>query len=319
LEAASFGGQILTATPRSVARIVNPKEATMTEQDRYIPGVPCWLDMTPPDPDAAARFYADLFGWEVEDVMPPGAPGRYLVGRIGGRDVAAIGSSPEGAAAAAAWNTYVWVESADATAERVRSAGGRVLSGPEDVGDNGRMAVCADTEGATFCLWEAGRHRGAAAVNEHGTVNFNDLYARDLEAARAFYGAVFGWTVLDLGGPGGMMWTLPGYGDFLERRSPGMLENMASMGAPEGFADVVGSLLLAEDGAARWGVTFAVDDADAIAARTAELGGRVVVPPFDAPWVRMTFLVDPQGAPFTASRFAPENKDLPQASGAATA
>ena len=291
----------------------------MTEQDRYIPGVPCWLDMTPPDPDAAAGFYSSLFGWEVEDVMPAGAPGRYLVGRLGGRDVAAIGSPPASAAPAAAWNTYVWVESADATAERARSAGGRVLSGPYDVGDNGRMAVCADTEGATFRLWQAGAHRGAAAVNEHGTVNFNDLYARDLGAARAFYRAVFGWEVLDLGGPGGMMWTLPGYGDFLERRSPGLLDNMASMGAPEGFADVVGSLLLAEDGAARWGVVFAVDDADAIAARTAELGGRVVVPPFDAPWVRMTFLVDPQGAPFTASRFAPENKDLQQASGAATA
>ncbi len=291
----------------------------MTEQDRYIPGVPCWLDMTPPDPDAAAAFYSDLFGWEVEDVMPPGAPGRYLVGRIGGRDVAAIGSPPEGAAAGAAWNTYVWVDSADATAERVRSAGGRILSGPQDVGDNGRMAVCADTEGATFSLWQPGRHRGAAAVNEHGTVNFNDLRTRDPQAARAFYGAVFGWDVLDLGGPGGMMWTLPGYGAFLDRRVPGTLDNMAAMGAPDGFADVVGSLVPTEDEPPHWGVTFAVDDADAIAARTAELGGRVVVPPFDAPWVRMTLLVDPQGAPFTASRFAPENKDLPQASGAAAA
>ena len=290
----------------------------MTEQDRYIAGVPCWLDMTPPDPDAAAAFYGDLFGWEIEDVMPAGSPGRYLVGRMGGRDVAAIASPPDGAPAAAAWTTYVWVDSADETAERVRSAGGRVVSGPADVGDNGRMAVCADTEGATFRLWQAARHRGAAVVNEHGSVNFNDLHTGDPQAARAFYGAVFGWEVLDLGGPGGMMWTLPGYGEFLERRSPGLLDNMASMGAPDGFADVVGSLVPAEGEPPQWGVTFAVDDADAIAARTAELGGRVVVPPFDAPWVRMTFLVDPQGAPFTASRFAPENKDLPQAAGAAS-
>jgi len=289
----------------------------MTEQDRYIPGVPCWLDMTPPDPDAAAAFYGELFGWEIEDVMPPGAPGRYLVGRIGGRDVAAIGSPPAGADAAAAWTTYVWVDDANATAQRVWSAGGQILSGPEDVGDAGRMVVCADREGATFCLWQAARHRGAAAVNEHGTVNFNDLYTRDPEAARAFYGAVFGWDVLDLGGPGGKMWTLPDYGTFLDRLFPGTLDNMASMEAPAGFGDVVGSLLPAQDGPARWGVTFAVDDADAIAARTAELGGRVVVPPFDAPWVRMTMLVDPQGAPFTASRFAPENRDLPQEAGAA--
>jgi uncharacterized protein len=36
----------------------------------------------------------------------------------------------------------------------------------------------------------------------------------------------------------------------------------------------------------------------------------VVVAPFDAPWVRMTIIADPQGATFIASKFAPENKDL---------
>src|SRR4028118_2081423 len=60
-------------------------EVEMTEQDHYIPGVPCWLDMTPPDPEAAAAFYGDLFGWEVEDVLPAGAPGRHLARRIRGR------------------------------------------------------------------------------------------------------------------------------------------------------------------------------------------------------------------------------------------
>ena len=67
-------------------------------------------------------------------------------------------------------------------------------------------------------------------------------------------------------------------------------------------------------------MTFGVDDADAIAARAAELGGRVVVPPFDAPWVRMTVIADPQGATFTASKFVPENRDLePAADGASAA
>ena len=35
-----------------------------------------------------------------------------------------------------------------------------------------------------------------------------------------------------------------------------------------------------------------------------------MLPPFDAPWVRMTVITDPQGAMFTASKFVPENKDL---------
>jgi uncharacterized protein len=57
-------------------------------------------------------------------------------------------------------------------------------------------------------------------------------------------------------------------------------------------------------------VTFAVDDADATAAKATELGGRVIVPPFDAPWVRMTVIGDPQGATFIASKYVPENRDL---------
>src|ERR687896_2280000 len=86
------------------------KGARMSEQDRYIPGVPCWIDTTQPDPDAAAAFYGDLFGWDMEDSMPPGSPGKYYIGRLRGGDVAAIGSRPEGTPETAVWNTYVWVE-----------------------------------------------------------------------------------------------------------------------------------------------------------------------------------------------------------------
>ena len=71
----------------------------MAERDGYIPGVPCWVDTSQPDPEAAADFYGGLFGWEFEDVMPPDSPGKYFIGRIRGGDVAAVGSQPEGGAA----------------------------------------------------------------------------------------------------------------------------------------------------------------------------------------------------------------------------
>ena len=189
-----------------------------------------------------------------------------------------------------------------------------MLSGPFDVFDAGRVGVFADPGGAVFCVWQPGSHRGSAAVNEHGAVNFNNLHTGDAGAARAFYGAVFGWTAIGAGSP---MWALPGYGDHLEELSPGLRAGMKQMGAPEGFENVVAAILPREGGPARWSVTFAVDDADAIAARATELGGSVVAPPFDAPWVRMTILTDPQGATFTASKFVPENKDLALTAGAA--
>jgi uncharacterized protein len=95
---------------------------------------------------------------------------------------------------------------------------------------------------------------------------------------------------------------------------------MAEAGAPEGFEDVVASIIpIADDQPrteAHWSVTFATDDADATAAKAAELGGKVIVPPFDAPWstasytIRITVIADPQGATFICSKFTPANGDL---------
>jgi uncharacterized protein len=283
----------------------------MLERDGYLPGVPCWIDTSQPDPEAAVAFYSGLFGWDFHDVMPPGSAGEYFIARLRGGDVAAVASRPDGGPAGAVWNTYVWVESADETVAKVLNAGGRVLVDPFDVMNAGRTAVVADPEGATFRLWQAKEHRGARIVNEPGSLNFNGLNTRDVERARSFYGSVFGWETLGLGA-GAAMWLLGGYGDFLERRDPGLRKRMADSGAPPGFEDVVATVNPIQgdqpEVPAHWSVTFAVENADTTAERAAELGGRVIVAPFDAPWVRMTVIADPQGATFTASKFVPENK-----------
>lgn len=280
----------------------------MPERDGYIAGVPCWIDTSQPDPDAAAEFYGGLFGWEFEDAMPAGAPGRYLIARLRGGDVAAVSSPPEDAPGQAVWNTYIWVEDADDAAAKARAAGGGVLSDPFDVMEAGRMAVLADPDGAVFFVWQAREHRGARIVNEPGSLNFNVLNTRDPEAARRFYGAVFGWTTLDLGN--GEFWTLRAYGDYLEELTPGTRERTADLGAA-GFEDAVAAIAPADaDTPAHWSVTFSTADADATAARAAELGGSVVVAPVDAPYSRLTVLRDPQGATFSATAFVPENQDV---------
>ena len=142
--------------------------------------------------------------------------------------------------------------------------------------------------GGQLRVWEAKEHKGARLVNDPGSLVFNGLNTRDVEAARAFYGSVFGWRTGAIGG-GAEGWTLPGYGDWLRREQhPDLRKQMAEAGAPEGFEDVVASIIpIADDQPdtpAHWSVTFAVDDADATAERATELGGTVIVPPFDAPW-----------------------------------
>jgi predicted enzyme related to lactoylglutathione lyase len=283
----------------------------LPERDGYIAGVPCWVDTTQPDPDAAAEFYGGLFDWEFEDSMPAGAPGRYLIARLRGADVAAVSSPPEGAPSHAVWNTYISVDDADEAAVKARTAGGSVMSEPFDLLDAGRMAVLADPEGAAFCVWQAREHRGARIVNEPGSLNFNVLSTRDPAAAKSYYGAVFGWTTLDLGN--GEFWAMRAYGDYLEQLTPGTRRRTAEMGAA-GFEDVVAAITPIggsdADTPARWGVTFSTRDADATAAKAADLGGTVVVAPVDAPYSRLTVLRDPQGATFSATAFVPENRDV---------
>jgi predicted enzyme related to lactoylglutathione lyase len=287
-------------------------EKTMSERDGYIAGVPCWIDTSQPDPEGALPFYRDLFGWEFENTMPEGSDGKYFIGRIRGGDVAAVAPIPEGEPRSATWNTYIWVDSADETVAKARAAGGSVAAEPFDVFDAGRMAVLADPEGATFCVWQAKNNKGAKVVNEQGSLNFNGLATRDVDGAKAFYGAVFGWETMPLGS--GLGWRLPGYGDHLEEIMPGVHKQHADVGAPEGFIDVVASLdPIAEDDSetpAHWSVTFAVDDANATAAKARALGGEIVAGPSDAPWSRVATIKDPQGATFMASQFVLENKNL---------
>ena len=194
----------------------------------YPPGVPCWIDTEQPDPDAAAEFYAGLFGWEFESMLPPGIEDRYLIGRLRGFDVAAIASPTPGVSGAPSWNTYVCVTDTDATAQRATGLGAEVVVAPTDVGPPnavaGRWAALADPDGARFRLWQPGYRTGAQLVNAPQTWNSSDLTTGDTDRATSFYAAVFGWEAdpVDFGGgdaaADAFMWRLPGYGDFLAIR-----------------------------------------------------------------------------------------------------
>ena len=218
-----------------------------------------------------------------------GSDGQYFIGRIRGGDVAAVGSVPEGAPPMAMWNTYIWVDSADDAAAKARTPAAAVLTEPFDVMDVGPDGRVRRSEGAVFCVWQANQHKGAQVVNEHGALNFNDLATRDPEGAKAFYGAVFGWETLALAGGSDV--------DAARlRRSPrGGRPRAPRADGRDGRARRASSTSsprlkpIADDDPdtpPHWSVTFAVDDADATAAKATELGGEVVAGPMDAPWVQ---------------------------------
>ncbi len=277
----------------------------MAQPRTYPHGVTCWIDTEQPDLDAAGRFYTGLFGWTLTDAMPAGASPPYLIATLDGKDVGAIGAAAGGPAA---WNTYVAVDDADATAAAVREAGGTVVAGPADAGPAGRAATCLDPAGAQFRLWQAGERPGAQIANTPGTWNFSDLHTPDRDAAMAFYTPVFGWRAVDMEQGAGTMIQVPGYGDHLAATvDPGIRERQS--GAPPGFADVISGLAITGAGErARWHVCFTVADRDASAA-TAERLGATIVRSSDDLWTKNALVRDPQGAEFTVSQFTPPDGD----------
>ena len=271
-------------------------------QARYPAGAPCWVELTTAHPRRSAAFYGELLGWRCERT----GPGPYLTARLSGRDgdvagVGALGSVPP---ESDRWTTYVCVEEADAAVERVRSAGGTVLEGPEDVQGWARVALCADPTGALFGLWEPRGSGGAHLLHAPGAWNFSNLTTSDPETVLAFYGEVFGWRTRVAAPEGGDEETrsihLPGYGSFLEESAPDALERRTRQGASGELADVVARLsvvsaeTLAET-TPQWGVDFTVEDVEAVLSRVAQLGGTVVTPVADGEGTRFGAFQDPSG------------------------
>ena len=241
-------------------------------------GAPNWVDLSTPDPDGAARFYTDLFGWRVDTVDSPMGP--YRIARVGDREVGGMMAPPPGEEdMPPMWTVFVHVADVDATADRVASAGGVVLESPFDLPD-GRVAVVADPSGAMVGVISVPTPDGVWLSPEHGSICWVEFLTRDPAASEPFYMAVFGWKpeTADTAGTRYTTFWLDG------ERVAGM------MPMPDTVPAEVPSY---------WGVYVAVADCNAVAGRTTELGGEVLLPPMTVGEDEFAALADPWGATFS--------------------
>jgi predicted enzyme related to lactoylglutathione lyase len=238
-------------------------------------GTPTWIDLGIPDLDRAREFYGAVFGWEFD--VGPAETGYYTMCLLRGKPVAAIMANPDADATDFWWNMYLATDDCDGTAKRIVDSGGTLIQAPMDVMDQGRMVIAQDPVGGQFGLWQAGSFIGAQLVNEPSALLRNDLVTPTPEPARAFYPAVFDYT-LD-GNP-----ALPG-ADFTFLRRPDGHE----IGGIVGDATATSS---------RWGTLFEVADTDAVAAKAIAAGGRASTPT-DFVYGRTAEITDPFGTPFT--------------------
>lgn len=243
--------------------------------ERYEPGVPAWIDIGVADQQVAVDFYGALFGW---DVAPsPDEAGGYRIAMVGDAAVAGIG--PQQSPGPPWWATYVSVEQVEATVASVVEHGGQVVVDATDVMSAGRMAGFLDPQGAVFAVWQSNEFPGAQLVNEPGTYSWSELVTTDVDAAKRFYGAVFGWT-FDTHGDGADAYTEFKVGG---RTVGGMMHMPSDM--PEHVP-------------CHWAVYFSVEDTDAAVARVQALGGQVVMAPRDIEPGRFAVVADPTGGVF---------------------
>jgi predicted enzyme related to lactoylglutathione lyase len=254
----------------------------MPERTEYPPGMPCWVDIGT-DVEGAKKFYGSLFGWETQDAGPPEETGGYGFFLKNGKQVAGYG--PQQNPGPPFWSSYVSVTDADETAKKVESASGSVVMAPMDVMAAGRMAIFQDPTGAFISVWQPGEHKGAQLVTEDGAYCWNELNTRDVEKAKAFYAAVFGWGSVTHEGE------MP-YTEF--QLGSETVAGMMPM-SPQVPAAVP----------PHWLVYFGADDIDSTQTKAEGLGASVMVGAMSIPdGGRFAVLTDPQGAAFGIFRGA---------------
>jgi predicted enzyme related to lactoylglutathione lyase len=228
------------------------------------------------DEERAARFYCDLFGWTIDDEAMAAHGFSCLLRDGDGRLVGSV--MPLGEASAPQWLPWFGISDVDAAVAIVLARGGRVLDGPADAPGIGRYAWVLDPGGAHVGLLES-VHGSAAVLSTQAM--FDELISADPDAARDFYGALFGWQHVSMPIPNGSTYTLffPAGVEPGGRPAAGMLPLMPGMTA------------------SLWMVYFAVESlADALD-RVPALGGSAHSPVIPVPNVgRLVWVADPTGA-----------------------
>jgi predicted enzyme related to lactoylglutathione lyase len=134
--------------PIYVMRGARPEESSAFSPDEL--GHGAWNELSTTDLEAAKRFYPELFGWKLGDVMPMGEMGDYQFIDHGGRMIGAMMKvQPSGHPS---WNYCFRTDSVDRGFEAIKAGGGTVTFGPAEVPGGDRVVQAIDPEGAAFMI-----------------------------------------------------------------------------------------------------------------------------------------------------------------------
>jgi predicted enzyme related to lactoylglutathione lyase len=237
-----------------------------------------WHDLVTPDVEKSKKYYADLVGWTYKDWdMGPG--GVYSMIHAGGTEWGGFMPLHAERGVPPHWISYATVPDVDVATAKAQERGGQVLAPGMDIPSVGRFSVIASPHGAAISPYKSETSQGETAPTPApGIFCWHELLALDPQGEGKFFSEIFGWRIEET--PMGEMGTY-----YLFKRLDTGKDAGGMLQKPDG------------QGPSLWLPYIQVENADATAARTKELGGQVHVPPTDIPNIgRFTVTTDSVGA-----------------------
>jgi predicted enzyme related to lactoylglutathione lyase len=241
-----------------------------------------WHDLMTLDPEASAKFYAELIGWGTREWEGGDQP--YTMWTNGDTTLGGLMILPEQARQAGApphWMAYLFTPDIEATLARAEELGSRILVPATAITAKDRFGILTDPQGAPFAVYSSKTDPPAEVPSPvPGEFSWHELITTDYEAAFGFYRELFGWEKgewVDMGEMG--IYQMFNVGGVM---TGGMFNKTADMPMPPAWLHYI-----------------MVPSADAAAEKVKELGGQVVAGPMEVPGGdRIAQCIDPQGAAF---------------------
>lgn len=239
---------------------------------KYPQGTFSWADFFSTDVQASTTFLTGLFGWTSEDMPTEKGKPNYTMFSLDDKYVAGGGPAFD-PNMPSFWNSYISVDNVDEMTAKAEKLGAKIIMPPMDVLDSGRMSTIQDPTGAHVALWQPKKHIGAGVINTVGAMGWNELYTKDVEAAKKFYSDLLGWTY-----------------DFDKEANYTTIKNNGRMNG--------GMMAITEEMMGMppsWVVYFTVKDMNESVAKVKELGGQVYMQK-DIGVGKIAMIADPAGA-----------------------
>ncbi len=238
---------------------------------------PMHFEIMAADPERAAKFYTDVFGWKFQKWE---GPMEYWLIMTGDRSQPGIDGGMMKGDTPMTINT-VPVPNIDEYIEKVTAAGGKIHKAKHEIPGVGYHGYVEDTEGNVFGVLQPANEKmeGAEFESTHKTprpVHF-EITVADPDRAAKFYTDVFGWKFQKWEGPMEYWMVITGDKDDPHGINGGMMKGDAPKTAN----------------------TIAIPNIDEFVDKVIAAGGKVIMPKDEIPTVGMfAYVADTEGNEF---------------------